>query len=120
LRIVVGVGFTSGATARDVADAVDAACTAAGCARADVLAVATTSRRRGHPALDGLGVPLWFHQPEALAAVAVPGPSASVGAVAGTTSVAEAAALLSAGGERLLVEKRCTATVCTAVAPVER
>jgi sirohydrochlorin cobaltochelatase len=120
LRIVVGIGFTSRATAREVSDAVDAACAAAGCGRADVLAVATTARRRGHPALDGLGVPLWFHQPGSLAAVAVPGPSAAVSAVAGTASVAEAAALLSARTDQLLVEKRCTPTVCTAVAPVER
>jgi cobalamin biosynthesis protein CbiG len=118
MRIVVGVGFTSRATAEEVAASVDAACAAAGCGRDDVLAVATTARRQGHPALDGLGVPLWFHSPASLAAVVVPGASAAVAAVAGTASVAEAAALLSSRAERLLVPKRCTATVCTAVAAI--
>jgi cobalt-precorrin 5A hydrolase/precorrin-3B C17-methyltransferase len=83
-----------------------------------MIAVATTARRQGHPALDGLGVPLWFHSPASLAAVDVPGGSAAVAAVAGTASVAEAAALLSSRADRLLVPKRCTATVCTAVAAI--
>lgn len=76
-----------------------------------VAGLATASRKADEPALLELaeqrGWPLRFFEPEALAAVAVPNPSAAVAAEMGTPSVAEAASLLAAGAEaRLLVPKR--------------
>jgi cobalt-precorrin 5A hydrolase len=56
------------------------------------------------------------HAAAALAAVAVPTPSPVVAAHVGTPSVAEAAALLSAGADGLLVPKRRSAHATCAIA----
>jgi cobalt-precorrin 5A hydrolase/cobalt-precorrin 5A hydrolase/precorrin-3B C17-methyltransferase len=65
------------------------------------------------------GVPLRVHNAAALAAVAVPTPSDVVARHVGTPSVAEAAALLSAGpGAQLLVAKRRSAHATCAIAEV--
>ena len=56
------------------------------------------------------------HGAPALSAVDVPTPSAVVASHVGTASVAEAAALLSAGGDTLLVTKRASAHATCALA----
>ncbi|MFM7636195.1 MAG: precorrin-3B C(17)-methyltransferase [Cyanobacteriota bacterium] len=76
-----------------------------------VAGLATASRKADEPALLELARrrswPLRFLEPEALARVDVPNPSAAVAAEMGTPSVAEAAALLAAGpGASLLLPKR--------------
>ena len=82
----------------------------------DVIAVGTTQARAGEPAVIGLagrlGVPLVAWPAEVLARQAVPNPSATVGRLAGTSSVAEAAVL--ASGAELLLPKRIASGVTVA------
>jgi cobalamin biosynthesis protein CbiG len=86
----------------------------------DVLASADV--KAGEPALLALAGahrwPLRFFTADRLAAVAVPTPSAVVARHVGTPSVAEAAALLAAGGARaeLVVAKRRSAHATCAIA----
>ncbi len=84
----------------------------AGLAPAAVAGLASIDRKGDEPALLALaerhGWPLRLHGAAALDAVAVPHPSAAVAGAMGTASVAEAAALLTAGGApqaRLLLAK---------------
>jgi cobalt-precorrin 5A hydrolase / precorrin-3B C17-methyltransferase len=109
--LVVGVGTSSGAGPAGVRDLVETALAAAGLDPASVGAVATVEAKRHEPAVvrlaGDLGVPLRVLPPSALAVVAVPNPSPAVQAAVGTPSVAEAAALLAAGPDAVLVvEKR--------------
>ncbi|WP_102923832.1 cobalamin biosynthesis protein [Streptomyces noursei] len=80
---------------------IGAALAAAGRAPAALAGLATVDAKAAEPGLVAaareLGVPLWSFPAAELAAVPVPAPSAAVRAVAGTPSVAEAAALLAAG-----------------------
>jgi len=117
--LVVGVGLTSSATAHDVRSAIDATLSAAGLAWEDVATIASTIRRHDHPGLLALiaeerGLALF--EPSELTVVSVPNPSPRVGERAGTSSVAEAAALLASGSDSLLVPKRVYENVTVAVA----
>jgi cobalamin biosynthesis protein CbiG len=128
--VVIGLGFTSAATPAEVSAALAAALKAARCAWSDVVAVATLESRRGHPALRCLDAPsvlsargqravaVRFYSVAALAGVRTPNPSTAVAHAVGSASVAEAAALAASGADELLVSKRCTPRVCTAVARV--
>ncbi|MFD2093500.1 cobalamin biosynthesis protein [Blastococcus deserti] len=118
--MTVGFGAVRGVTADELLAAVDAVLpVGAGDVRLAGLAarvaeagpVAAAARR---------GWPLTGYSPAELAAVAVPSPSARVAALAGTPSVAEAAALL--GGGELVVGKtvRGRVTVAVAAPPPER
>lgn len=117
-RLVVGAGCSLGCPPEELAALVSDALAAAG---GEVVAVATVDRRAQEPCLVALassrGVPLRTHAAAALAAVAVPSPSDVVARHVGTPSVAEAAALLSAGpGARLAVAKRRSAHATCAIA----
>lgn len=118
--VVVGLGLTKDASAEDVRAAIDDALSEIDCGWSDVVRLATTVRRRGHPAIEALvgdgAVPLSLFEPSELARVTVPNPSAAVGARAGTTSVAEAAALLAANAEVLLLPKQTAPGVTVALA----
>lgn len=124
--VVVGLGLTLDAGIDEVRAAVDEALSRIDCGWDDVVRVATTVRRRDHPAIavlagggsggSGGSVPVSFFEPSDLARVTVPSPSAAVGARAGTTSVAEAAALLAANAEVLLLPKQVGAGVTVALA----
>lgn len=118
MRLVIGLGLTGGATHAEVGAALACAVQTAGCTWRDVVEIATVESRRGHPALAQLDVPLRFYAASLLAGVRVPHPSPTVQHATGTASVAEAAALAASGADHLLVPKRCTAHVCTAVASV--
>src|SRR5207244_3306481 len=72
LRLVVGVGASSGTPAEEVAALVDGALAGVGATRADVAEVATIDRRAGEPALGGLGLPLRAYPAAALADIDVP------------------------------------------------
>lgn len=119
-EVVVGLGLTKDATTDDVRAAVDTALSDIDCGWVDVVRVATTVRRRDHPAITELAadgtIPLSFFEPSDLARVTVPNPSAAVGERAGTTSVAEAAALLAANAEVLLLPKQTGTGVTVALA----
>jgi histidinol-phosphate/aromatic aminotransferase/cobyric acid decarboxylase-like protein len=112
----VGVGARAGVSAAEVLAAVDAVLpTTAGPVR-----LATLDTRAAEPGLReaaaSRGWALTGHPAATLATVPVPTPSDRVAAAVGTTSVAEAAALL--GGGRLLVTKTVHGRVTVAVADV--
>jgi cobalamin biosynthesis protein CbiG len=140
--VVIGLGFRPAATPAEVSAALASALADARCAWSEVVAIATLESRRGHPALGWLAarnelspaeagdvqgelraagdriVPVRFFSAAALAGVRTPNPAAGVARAVGTASVAEAAALVSSGARALLVPKRCTPRVCTAVARI--
>lgn len=107
----LGVGCERGTSLPLLERLIDGSLAAEQLAPEAVAGLATASRKADEPALLELaqrrGWPLRFFEPEALAAVAVPNPSAAVAAEMGTPSVAEAASLLAAGGgASLLMPKR--------------
>lgn len=112
--ITVGVGTTSGVSADEVLAAVDAVLPAG----APAVRLATLDARLREPgireAADRRGWRLVGHPAAALAAVPVPTPSGRVAAAVGTSSVAEAAALLDGGS--LTVPKTVVGRVTVAVA----
>ena len=114
--IVVGVGLQEGATTEALRDAV------AGLDLPEVDVVATVDARASHPAVVALAVgrTLRCYPSEALAEVGVPAPSGRVERLAGTASVAEAAALLAARehdpAARLVVGKTVGVGVTVAAA----
>lgn len=115
--LVVGVGCSSDAGPCEVAELLESALAGAGLARESVALVATIDRRRVHPAVVALGLPVRDFSAAELAEVRVPHPSASVAASVGTPSVAEAAALLAAGrGATLAVPKHKSAGATVAIA----
>lgn len=115
MRLVLGFGARSTATADDVEALLPSL-------DGEVVALSTVDTRAdlARQVADRHGWPVVTHPAEALAGVAVPNPSAAVAAHAGTPSVAEAAALLTAaapGGPAVLVTaKRASAVATVAVA----
>ncbi|MFJ9458032.1 cobalamin biosynthesis protein [Kitasatospora sp. NPDC101447] len=119
--LVVGVGAAGGAGRTELMRLLDATLMGAGLARGTVARLATVAGKADHPAVRWAafclgGVPVEEHPAEELAGVPVPNPSAAVGAAVGTASVAEAAALASAPGGRLVVAKRKSAMATVAIA----
>src|SRR5690348_8917668 len=112
-RAVVGVGTVTGVDAGELEGLVEAALAEAGLVFADVRALATVDRRAAEPAIVRLarrhGWELLTFSARTLAAVPVPSPSARVLEVAGTPSVAEAAALAGAAATELIIGKRRSA-----------
>ncbi|SDJ00287.1 cobalt-precorrin 5A hydrolase [Rhodococcus triatomae] len=86
----------------------------------EVLGIATLDRRVDHPALVEVArrrsVPIRGFAATDLAAVAVPTPSERVRDAVGSPAVAEAAAILAAGGGPLVVPKRSYRSVTVAAA----
>jgi cobalt-precorrin 5A hydrolase/precorrin-3B C17-methyltransferase len=127
VRVVVGIGCSSEATADEVAAVMDEALRAAGDLGDAPVELATIDARSEHPAIQAAaartGARLLTFPCSLLGVVDVPNPSEVVAGAVGTPSVAEAAALLGAGPRgRLLVTKRKGPTATAAVAtstPVE-
>ncbi|GLW52681.1 hypothetical protein Kpho01_06920 [Kitasatospora phosalacinea] len=120
-RLVLGLGLRRGTPAAELLRAADAALAAHGLDRTAVALVATLDSKLFEPGLHAaareLGVPLTGHPAAVLAAAGAPGGSARVAAAVGTPSVAEAAALASAGpGARLLAPRTATAAATAALA----
>ena len=120
---VVGVGARAGASAAEVSALVDEALAAARIPPHDVAHLATVDAKGAEAGIrtvaadQGWRLVTW--PAGRLAQVLVPTPSAMVGEVAGTASVAEAAALLDATGREtgtLVVPKRTSPTVTVAIA----
>lgn len=111
---VVGVGARPGVRPEEVLAAVDAVLPNG----AQGVRLATLDARAAEPGLVDAalarGWPITGHPAAALAAVAVPSPSARVAAAVGTPSVAEAAALMDGG--TLLVGRTVVGRVTVAVA----
>ncbi len=119
--LVVGVGSSRGVTAEEVGALIDEALESAGLAPESVRCVATAdlkAREEGIVrAAAERGWDLVAHPATDLAAIEVPNPSEVVRAEVGTPSVAEAAALRSAGDRAaLVVEKVKSAHATVAVA----
>lgn len=100
--LVVGVGLNSRATADEVIALIDLAIASVGRTRGDVLTIATAEHRRGHAALGALPWPVDYLPTEHFTA----------------RNVAETAARLRSTGGDVIVPKRCTSTVCVAIARV--
>ncbi|QMU78564.1 precorrin-3B C(17)-methyltransferase [Streptacidiphilus sp. PB12-B1b] len=111
--LAVGVGASRGVAAAEVLDLVAAALADAGLSPHAVACLASVDAKADEPGLveaaRTLGVELVTFTADALAAVPVPNPSAAPLAAVGTPSVAEAAAVVAAGGGELLVPKRKSA-----------
>lgn len=115
MKIALGIGCDRGTPVATLTQALDEALARAGATQADVTAVASIDLKADEPGLLALAAARGWHiafQPAArLAEVAVPNPSETVRRHTGTSSVAEAAALLASGPGgrsdpgRLLVEK---------------
>lgn len=104
--LVLGVGATSDASG-GLADAVAEVLAEAGLSRDALEGVATLDRRCDRPDLAELGLCVDGFSAAELARIEVPNPSDAVAGWVGTPSVAEAAALASAGADaELVVPKR--------------
>ena len=118
--LVVGAGCSRGCPVEELLALIGAVLDEAGARPDAVRALATVDRRADEPGMVAAarhhGWPLVTHAAAALSAVPVPTPSAVVASHVGTASVAEAAALLSAGGDTLLVTKRRSAHATCALA----
>ncbi|SEO75806.1 cobalt-precorrin 5A hydrolase / precorrin-3B C17-methyltransferase [Actinacidiphila rubida] len=120
--LVVGVGASRGAPAAEVLALVRGALAEAGLAGKSVTALATVDAKASEEGIVAaaahLGVELRTYPAQELARVAVPNPSRAPLEAVGTPSVAEAAALLAAGGAtaELVVPKRKSAMATAAVA----
>jgi cobalamin biosynthesis protein CbiG len=121
---VLGAGCSLGCPTEELAELAGAVLDEAGVAGGQVRALATIDSRAQEPAMTALARAMCWelvtHPAPALAAVEVPTPSAVVESHVGTASVAEAAAVLSAGGGRLAVHKRRSPHATCALAEVSR
>lgn len=115
--LVVGVGTSTDAPGDEVAELVRGSLAEARLSPSSVTELATIDRRRDHPAITGLGLPVTTFPADDLASVDTPNPSTAARDAVGTPSVCEAAALLAAGpGSILVVEKQISAAATVAVA----
>src|SRR5262249_48847383 len=108
--LVLGMGCERGVSLDALEHGLDLFLQAQGYARACIDTLASATVKADEPALLALaerhGWHTVFYSPEELADVPAPNPSAVVAKCIGTPGVAEPAALLAAGAERLLVEKQ--------------
>jgi cobalamin biosynthesis protein CbiG len=116
LGLVVGAGCSRGCSAQELLALIGAVLDEAGARPEAVRALATVDRRADEPGMLAAarhhGWPLVTHPVPALRDVAVPTPSEVVDGHLGTPSVAEAAALLSAGGLLLVPKRRSARATC--------
>jgi cobalt-precorrin 5A hydrolase / precorrin-3B C17-methyltransferase len=121
--LVVGLGASRGVPAAEVGALIDQALTEAGLSPRSVRAAATIDLKQDEPGLVAAvrqrGWPLVTFSAAELATVPVPHPSDTVRAAVGTPSVAEAAALLAASPENLVVPKRTSPHATIAIARVQ-
>lgn len=115
MTLVLGIGLRTGTSYRELRNLTDAAL--AWLDRADVSMVVTVDGKQAEPGLQrlvaSLGAGLFTATPDELAKQKVPSPSESVERLAGTTSVAEAAVVLT--GAELVVPKQRSAGATVAV-----
>jgi cobalt-precorrin 5A hydrolase/precorrin-3B C17-methyltransferase len=112
--LVLGVGSSTDADASSLHDLARALLEAAGLDARSVGMVATLDRKLSEPAIRSLaerfGVPLRGFGAGELRDVEVPNPSRAVEEAVGTPSVAEAAALLAAGRQAVLVSQKAVSS----------
>ena len=108
MKVAIGLGCQRGVALATLEQAVDDTLRPLG--DVEICCIASHARKADDPALRRLaevrGWPLRLYPAERLAGVQVPNPSARAAREVDTPSVAEAAALLAAGSQTLLVEKQ--------------
>jgi cobalt-precorrin 5A hydrolase/precorrin-3B C17-methyltransferase len=99
--LVAGVGASTGVTAEEVLGLIDDALAVGGLSALSLTSIATVEAKATEPGIAAAArrrnLPLITHSPRRLAGIPVPNPSEHALAAVGTPSVAEAAALASAG-----------------------
>jgi cobalt-precorrin 5A hydrolase/precorrin-3B C17-methyltransferase len=115
--LVVGVGCSRGASAAEILSLLDSALHEAGLSRKSIRTLSSIDVKSDEAGLleaaNSLGVPIYFHSAEELAAADVPNPSPVVARAVGTPSVAEASVI--ASGAKLLLEKRKSSNATVAI-----
>ncbi|MHB8595134.1 MAG: precorrin-3B C(17)-methyltransferase, partial [Acidimicrobiales bacterium] len=111
--LVVGVGCSTDASPHELEHLLDTTLQGAGLVFESVAQVATIDRRGDHAAVRGLGRPVQTFTAAQLEIVRVPNPNERVATAVGTQSVAEAAALLAAGRDAVLVVEKHKSGSCT-------
>ncbi len=115
--LVVGVGCSSDATPEEVSSAIALTMSEANLAKEAIANFATIDVRKDHPAITALNRPTQFFTSSQLAEIDVPNPSMVVRDSVGSSSVAEASAILSSGSiGSLIAPKRKFRAVTVAVA----
>lgn len=108
-RVAIGLGCDRGTSIATVEAAIGQALHQAGLGAGQVAVLASIDAKSDESAFLELasarGWPLVFYTAAQLARVKVPNPSETVRRFMGTPSVSEAAALLAAGAQELIVEK---------------
>lgn len=122
--VTAGIGTSRNAPADEIEALLRSAMTEAGVAPAALQVIATVDLKRDEAGLNEvarrLATTVQYFTADELSRVSVPTPSAVVAGHIGTPSVAEAAALLSAGTTTLLLEKRRSAHATVALARTTR
>ena len=122
--LCVGIGCRKGASKTAVLFAVAQAFALHGLALKSIFGLASVEAKRHEPGLleaaDSLKRPLHLFSAATLDAIAVPNPSLKAAQAIGTASVCEAAALLLADGDQLLIEKHVYRNVTIAVSKRSR
>ncbi|WP_158845770.1 cobalamin biosynthesis protein [Streptomyces sp. NRRL WC-3742] len=118
--LILGIGASSSADPTEAMPLLMATLKATGYLRDAIGRIATVEGKGDHPVVSWvsrcLNVPVEEHPAQELARLTVPNPSEAAAEAVGTPSVAEAAALASSGGGRLLVPKRKSAGTTIAIA----
>jgi cobalt-precorrin 5A hydrolase len=120
--LAVGVGCRRGISGPEIASAVRETLAENGLAAKSLLSLGSVTVKAGEPGLMEaaglLGAAIFFFEPGELAEIRVPNPSGRVRDEVGTPSVCEAAAMLLAETDALLVEKTARGGVTVAAALV--
>lgn len=118
--LIAGVGCNRGTSSREILDLIESTFLMHGLARASLSGLATIEAKQDEAgileAAELLGIAVTFYPAATLQDVPVPNPSCTVKRYMGVESVCEAAALMRAGGGRLLVPKTRSQNVTLAVA----
>lgn len=108
-KIIIGVGCDRGTSQQTLEEAIHRALALAGRTRDTVAGLASIDKKSDEPGLLSLstrhGWPMHFYSAARLSKVPVPNPSETVRKHMGTPAVSEAAAVLAAGVEHLILEK---------------
>ncbi len=122
--LVVGVGCRKGASAEDILECITLALDKATLAAKSIAIIASIDAKRDEPGLLAAAATLsaktTFFSADALGAITTPTPSTTVEHYMGVKSVCEAAAMLAAQANRLLVPKVKTKTATAAIARIQQ
>ncbi|CAG4930282.1 precorrin-3B C(17)-methyltransferase [Acidithrix sp. C25] len=119
-NLVLGVGASSDASSGDSRLLLDEVLGIFDITPEALALVATIDKRANHPAICGLDLPIASFSPSELDKITTPNGNELVRSFVGTTSVAEASALLSSKANQLLIEKQKGPKVTIAIAEALR